>query len=171
MATLMELTQRTEAIQKILEAGIAVETPEQETALDKLIQDELETRSQLDAKIDGYCTLIREVDLTTTARKDESKRLGALAQVGERLSKRLKANLQTAMERLGIRALETARFKLWFQRNGGKPPMELDEFCIPREYMKVELKPDLEKIREALNQGQELPFARLLEPEEGLRLK
>lgn len=169
MATLLELTSKLENISRILEAGIDVDGPEGEALLDKTIQEELDTRQAFDGKAEAYCDLLNEWDALVEARRAEKARLDALIKSSESRVKRLKSNLHFAMGRLGIRKYETTRYKIAIQKNGGILPMELDEFLVPAEYCKSV--PDRERIREALEAGEQFAFARLGERGESVRIR
>lgn len=55
-------------------------------------------------------------------------------------------------------------------KNGGKKPVILSDE-VPQEWQKVKYEPDNKRIREALENGEELPFAKLGERGERLSIK
>ena len=76
--------------------------------------------------------------------------------------KRLKQHLFDSMKATGKLKFKTDLFSFGIQKNGGLQPMEIfPDVAIPDEYCRKE--PDNNKIREALKNGAELPFAVLYE--------
>ena len=73
--------------------------------------------------------------------------------------------LLDAMDTMGTNKIQTEHFRVSIAKNGGKQPMYVDPNieAIPEEYIIRRPEPDKEKIREALDAGQELEFAKLLE--------
>ena len=86
---------------------------------------------------------------------------------------RLKDGLQSYLKCKGVKKVHTANHDFSVCKNGGKQPIEItaDIYDIPREYCIFEPKPDTYIIRKALENGQELEFARLKERGEHLRIK
>ena len=76
--------------------------------------------------------------------------------------KLLKQHLYESMKATDKLKFNTDLFSYGIQKNGGLQPMEIfPEVAIPDEYCRKE--PDNTKIREALKNGAELPFAVLKE--------
>jgi len=83
--------------------------------------------SERDKKLDGYCALIQQYEAIAEAREIEAKRIMALAGTDANTAKRLKARLKNFFEIQKIGKLETPRFKVGVQKNGGKSPLIVPE--------------------------------------------
>jgi hypothetical protein len=159
MATLFELSKTLEYLeQAILES-------ENNTDADALLLQYLNTESDLTQKLDAYCTLIKEVEARSEARFKESKRLQDLAEADLNLVKRLKDRLLWYMHDKDISRVNTTRFNLSRVKNGGKLPVILDEAInvegLPKRFVRVSVDVNRTAVREALESGEDLPFARL----------
>ena len=74
----------------------------------------------------------------------------------------LTLRMKEAFIAMGMKKLETKRFCVSVAKNGGKQPLDIHGE-VPKEYQKVETvtSDDKDKIREALDAGTELDFAKL----------
>lgn len=83
--------------------------------------------------------------------------------------------LKWFFETHNLRTVETSRYKLQLQRNGGKAPLVLDESVLviqlPERFQKVSIDIDTAAIREVLEAGESLPFAHLAERGTTMRIK
>lgn len=114
----------------------------------------------IEKKVEAYCTIIRERTAIANARHEEAQRVKLLAQTDDNFVSRMKCRLRQFMERTGQERIETARHKITLRRNGGKAPMEIVGE-VPDEFTKVLITPDNDKIRKALEEKQDLSFAKL----------
>lgn len=164
MKTLWQLGAEMEALAQLAdEVSEGGEVPEELSyALDKWFA---EINDDLESKVDGYAALIQDRLARAEARSKEAKRLQALATADENLATRLKDRLKTFLEFKGIRRIDSARYRVTVATNGGKQPLDIHEPAekLPEEYTKIEVKPDSEKIRAALEAGKKLGFA-VLQP-------
>jgi hypothetical protein len=130
-----------------------------------------------DRKIDGYCALIREFEERSDARELEAKRLMALAGTDANNAKRLKARLKAFFEAQGIKKLETPRFKVGIQANGGALPLivpagwESDPASAPEAFQRRIIELDKDAVREAIRNEEETHGASLGERGTHLRIK
>lgn len=158
----------------ILEAGGDITDEETERIIDDWFS---EIKTDRDEKLDNYAALIRMLEVRADVRKQEADRLLALAKPDRNLAKRLKARLKFYFERTGETTVSTKRYRISLVNNGGSLPVHLDEYLaahpeeIPEGYRRVVFEPDLVKIREALERGEELEFASLGERGKSLRIK
>ena len=83
----------------------------------------------------------------------------------------LKSTLYKTLKEMDKSNLKTAKFSFSICKNGGLAPLSVDEDYtnIPQKYLKVE--PDNKKIRDALDSGENLSFARYEERGESLRIR
>lgn len=128
-----------------------------------------------DKKLDSYAALIAEMTARAEVRKAEAKRMMELASSDESRAKMLKNRLLQFFEKHNLKTVQTTRYKLQLQRNGGKAPLVLKEGVSPTElperFQKVSIDPDTTAIREALERGEKLEFAQLGERGTSLRIK
>ncbi len=118
-----------------------------------------ETTGNINAKIDGYCGLIRSkmarVELRRGMMKpfaDEAARYNDLAKTDEAFAKRLKARLLEYFHEEGIAKHETDHFKLAVAGNGGKAPLVIFGDVTPDEVAECYTTREFntERIRESL---------------------
>ena len=142
----------------------------------ELIQQWFETLGEeRDRKLDGYAALISEMQARADVRKAEAKRMQELATTDENRARLLKARLKTFFETHDIKTIETPRYKLTLAKNGGRAPLILDEnlavTSLPEHFQKVSIDADTAAIREALEKGESLEWARLGERGTSMRIK
>ena len=128
-----------------------------------------------DRKLDGYAALISEMQARADVRKAEARRMQDLAATDENRARLLKERLKSFFQTHDLKTIETPRYKLSLQRNGGKAPLILDDSIpvtqLPEQFQRVSIDADTEMIREALEAGESLPFAHLAERGESMRIK
>lgn len=147
-----------------------------DTQQQELIQQWFEQLGEeRDKKLDGYAALITEMTARAAVRKAEGQRLNELAASDESRARLLKDRLKVFFETHNLKTVETSRYKLQIQRNGGKAPLILDESVpanrLPEQFQRVSINPDTVEIREALERGEHLNFAALGERGTSLRIK
>lgn len=155
MSTLYELTG---AYLLLLEMMDDVDNYDSQAVIDTLegIDGELEIKAE------NYAKIIKEISAEAAKYAEEKERLAARQAALENRAKILKDNLYNAMKVTGKVKFKTGLFSFGIQKNGGLQPLEVKEGAkIPDEYLKKE--PDIMKIRVALKEGKELPFAELKE--------
>ena len=148
-------------------------TDEQATAI---LYDALITAGDdLKAKAEGYVIRMKKLEADAKVRKDEAKRLKESGEALLKQSERLKTVLKMAMETLQTEKIETGLFTVAIQSNGGVLPLEIDPSAnwttVGNDYVKTVFEIDKDAIREALESGKELPFAKLGVRGTSLRVK
>jgi hypothetical protein len=130
-----------------------------------------ENQERLGEKVDGYVALIREYEAREVALKAEADRLVSRRRTTQNAIEGLKTRLQVAMDAMGTAKIETDANTVTIQTAGGKASMELiDEAAIPEAFGQMTWTLDKEKVRAALEAGQEVPGARLKPRGKFLRL-
>lgn len=128
-----------------------------------------------DAKLDRYADLIAFRETAAAARKAEAKRIADLAKTDEATVKSLKRLLLAVFGMHDISKMETRLHKFWTQANGGKTPVLLEEGIDPEQvdprFRRVKYEIDNDAVREALESGEEIAWARLGERGTSLRIK
>jgi len=117
---------------------------------------------ELETKVEGYCSIIGELEAMAEARKTEARRIADLGVTDARKAQRMRDVLREVFQRLEIGKMETTRYKLRLQNAGGKQRIAVDPFePIPDKFTKTIIETDLDKVRQALEAGESLPFATL----------
>lgn len=137
---------------------------------EQCILDTLESiEGEIEDKADGYAKIIKELESKRDARKAEAKRLTDNATLFDNRIKRLKQNLFNSMKIRGKTKFTTDLFTFRIQKNGGKRALTIDG-KVPKEYTKIIVENDTDKIRQALESGKEISFAHLEPHSESLRI-
>lgn len=138
---------------------------------EKALLDTLESiEGDIEDKADGYAKIIKELEAQSKARKEEAKRLTESAQTMDNRIKMLKSNLFNCMKITGKTKFTTNLFSFNIVKNGGKQPLTIDG-DVPKEYTKTVIENDTSKIRQALENGENLPFAHLEPRSERLSIR
>lgn len=161
MASLYELTEDIITLQSWME---------EEDVDDEALKDTLEgSEGAFDDKIESYSKVIKNLEAEAEALKKESKRLADRKKVIENNIARMKKAMMDAMLAIGKREAGNL-LKAKIKKSGGVLPLivDLEGKDLPEEYRKCEYSADGAKIREALDNGEELAFARYGERSEYL---
>lgn len=164
MSTLYELTTQ---YQTLLDLGDSDDPEDQEvfrTTLEGLDYE-------LDLKADDYAAVIMLLNGKAETIDKEIERLSRIKLAIDNNVKRMKQILQWSMEQTGRTEIKTALHTFRIQKNGGKAPLLINEPEVPDSYKKIILEIDREKIRAALEDGEQLPFAQIGERGSHLRVK
>lgn len=149
-----------------------LEMLEEEESIDpQTFKDTLEgIEGEFEIKADGYARIIKQLRAESEKYAVEVERMQARMETLANNEKRLKQYLYDSMKATGKVKFKTDLFSFSIQKNGGVQPMEIvPDVEIPDEYCRKE--PDNTKIREALKNGAELPFAVLKERGEHLSIR
>lgn len=160
MRSLFQISDDLLALSDLLsDVGGEITDDEAGAALEKFFDELGEER---DAKIDNYCALIRELEAHAEARWAEARRIRELSEADERNAERLKNRLKAFLDIQGIAKLETLRFKLSVQKNGGKARLIVPEqwedepSSAPERFHRRVIQLDKTAIREAIEAGEEI---------------
>ena len=142
----------------------------------QLIADTLEgLEGEVEDKLDSYGIVMNELLMDVEKIDVELKRLTDTKKRINRNIDRMKEAVKTSMILMDKRKVQGNHFTWQIQKNGGKAPLIIDEdmpaISLPEEYQLWDVKPNKEVIRQDLEAGKELPYARLGERGESLRLK
>ncbi len=149
-----------------------LEMLEEEESIDpQTFKDTLEgIEGEFEIKADGYARIIKQLRAESEKYAVEVERMQARMETLANNEKRLKQYLYDSMKATGKVKFKTDLFSFSIQKNGGLQPMEIvPDMEIPDEYCRKE--PDNNKIRKALKNGAELPFAVLKERGEHLSIR
>ncbi len=168
--TLFEITDDMRALDDLItEAGGDITDPAVEEAFNAFWD---ENNKHMTEKVEAYCWLIREQESRAAARKQEAERMSRRAQIDMNSARSLKQRLVAALQVANVKRMETDNFKVWWQANGGKAPLILDEEKVPEGYIKMRevREPNKDLIRQHLADGVQLEFAQLGERGNSLRM-
>ena len=152
----------------LLEFGQSVDPEDQQTFLDTLEG----LTGEIAIKLDAWVAVMIRLKATEELAIDQRDRLDAFIKTVHRNRDRMSDGILTAMDTMGVTELKSDLHSFRKARNGGKAPLIIDDPAgIPTSYQKVVIAPDTDKIREALEAGEQLPFAHLGERGVHLRVK
>jgi len=127
-------------------------------------------------KLDSYIGLMKQIGHEMEACDKEAKVWEAKAITRANALQNLKDRLKLHLERTGRASITTPGLtKISLCKNGGKRPLAIFADMIPPDspyvVARTEILPDSDKIRRMLEAGGTLPFAKLEEPGQHLRIK
>jgi len=153
----------------LTEMGGDISDPAVAAAIDEWID---EIQRNIEKGTDRYVGLIREMELRAEARTNEAKRLKELASIDENAASRLRDRLKQFYDANSISKVKTERFNVTVQKNGGKAPLELIDMAqVPEQFIEWQPALDKEKVRTAIEKGEDVPGVRMLERGTSLRIK
>ncbi len=139
-------------------------------ALDALL---VELEGKIEDKVEVYCRIIREFELLSNARKEESDRIRKLSDQDSNAVKSMKSRLLYFFGLQGMAKLKTANFNLSVCANGGVQPLEITipAEALPIEFQKTTISPNLDLIRERVKAGEVINGVTVLPRGQHLRIK
>lgn len=155
MSSLYEISGRLIELNYVMDSGDFSE---------ECIRDTLEAiEGEFDDKVEGWCKWIKSIESDIKTAKEEAERLREKAKRDEKKIIKLKSTLAEYMNAVERPKVKTALFNVNRLKMNGK--LDIDGLGnIPDEYKKevtrVSKEADKDKIKEALDKGERLPFAR-----------
>lgn len=172
--TLFELTKRWQEFDAFMEEiGGDVSDPR----VSELVDAELAgLEADTEIKADAYAAYIRELESRAEARINEAHRIMESAKRSAKLAETLSTRLRDALKLIGKRKVIGSRYTVSVAANGGKLPILYDEGAcpvdaLPETFVRVELSADKVAMRDALERGETLPFARFGERGDRLQIR
>ena len=154
MSTLFEITAE---FNELYALATAEEVDEQ------VFNDTLEALTgELEVKGAGYVAVINQLDMEQKKAKELADQFKLKADVRANSIKRMKDALKMAMVQIGTDKIEAGDYTIKLQKNGGKQPLIIDG-DVPESMCKVILEPDKDRIRAAIEEGQDVGYAHLEE--------
>lgn len=149
-ASLYDITEELRSFQEALIENDGVISDEMEERFDELLDMEEE-------KTEGYIRVIRDLEATASAVKEEEDRLKKRRRALERSADELKDRLCEAMEIRGQEVRETDLGKVRVQEASRRSlNVQVDAEALPDRFQRVSVKPDKREIRAALEDGDEV---------------
>ena len=115
---------------------------------------------ELEVKGRGYVCVIKQLEMEAKQAKEISQQFVDKQKLRENRIKHMKDTLLYAMTKIGTDKIEAGEWTIKVQKNGGLQPMIIDGE-VPHNYTIIVEEPNKEKIRKALESGEELDFAHL----------
>lgn len=164
--TLFEISDEQKALQALMVEGIDENgelLPESAQALEQWFAELQHNEAE---KLDGYYGIIRTLEIQSAAAKEESERFAMMAKIADNASIRLKNRVKFYLESNGrTEAVSFKGRKFSVANNGGVQPLDIDPTVDPSkvapEFQIVKVLLNNDRIREALQEGADVPFARL----------
>lgn len=118
----------------------------------------------LSDKLDNSAYVIKELEATSDALKEEAKRLSDRAAHFAKNAEKLKTLMAMALEASGEQKLKTDRFTFSFRKSES---VEIDPMVTPedfdRRYIRIKREFDKTKIKDALKKGERIDGASIVE--------
>lgn len=129
----------------------------------QVVADTLEAvQGELSVKADNLVTVIEALKAEEEMLDHEIERLTARKNTISNNIKSIKTAIKDAMIATGQEKMPTEHYKLSVAKNGGKQALDVYGE-VPDKYMKMIYQPDTDRIRKALEAGEQLDFAVLSE--------
>lgn len=164
MSTLYELSEEYLTLLQMLE----------DTEDSQIVIDTLEgIEGELEIKAENYAKVMRSIEGDIASIDSEIERLKKRKATMQNNVDSLKKHLQSVMLTTGKTKFKTELFSFNIQKNGGKRPVIWDVPVeeIPDDFVKIERKPDNEKIYKFIEELGGCVYAHLGERGESLRIK
>lgn len=153
-----------------------LELAEDEDLDPEVLQDTIEAMAgEWEHKLDAYGIVRNELSMDIAKIDMEVKRLTEKKRRINGNITRINEAIMASMKLHDTRKVEGEHFTWQIQKNGGKAPLIIDDSIsaveLPEEYQSWDVKVNKDAIRKALEEGKELPYARIGERGESIRLK
>ena len=155
MSSLYNLTNDYLALQEMAQNA---ETAEDMQALEDTISS---IADAIEVKGENYAKLIKCLDADNDGIQKEIKRLQKAKKANENLINRLKANMDESLKAVGSDKLKCGTFTFSYRKTKSVEILDLD--ALPSDYKAIEYKPDKNAIKKAINDGEAVAGAALVE--------
>lgn len=155
MSSLYNLTNDYLALQEMAQNA---ETAEDMQALEDTISS---IADAIEVKGENYAKLIKCLDADNEGIKKEIQRLQKAKKANENLANRLKANMDESLKAVGSDKLKCGTFTFSYRKTKSVEILDLN--ALPSDYKAIEYKPDKNAIKKAINDGEVVAGAALVE--------
>lgn len=155
MSSLYNLTNDYLALQEMAQNA---ETAEDMQALEDTISS---IADAIEVKGENYAKLIKCLDADNEGIKKEIARLQKIKKANENLVNRLKANMDESLKAVGSDKLKCGTFTFSYRKTKSVEILDLN--ALPSDYKAIEYKPDKNAIKKAINDGEAVAGAALVE--------
>ena len=137
----------------------------------QVFEDTLEgLKGELEIKTSGYINVIQQLDMEAKKADELMHQFELKRDLRKDRINRLKSMLLDAMIKTDNLTLDTGEYTVKVVNNGGVEPMIIDGE-VPESMCKVILEPDKKRIREAIEKGEDVPYAHLMPRGKHLSIK
>jgi len=183
--TLFDISDDMLAIREMMEGFDGdVSDEDVEKLIDKLFDADKENQEAFDKKVDSYIWLIKELKADAKTAKEEGDRLTALAKRFNAHATKLSERLEAVFRRLGLTERKTKYHHPKFGLSGGvrklsvdltgwslDPDLDGEGTPVPDCYIVNKPELNVDMVREELENGGTLAFAKLEDRKEKLKIK
>lgn len=155
MSSLYNLTNDYLALQEMAQNA---ETADDMKALEDTISS---IADAIEVKGENYAKLIKCLDADNEGIKKEISRLQKAKKANENLVNRLKANMDESLKAVGSDKLKCGTFTFSYRKTKSVEILDLN--ALPSDYKAIEYKPDKNAIKKAINDGEAVAGAALVE--------
>ena len=152
---------------RLYELAVQNDDPECEEAFNNALED---LTTDLAGKSAGYVHVIKQLDMEAEECDKVIETFKAKKEARKNHIAKMKAALLDAMDAAQLSELKAGEYTLKIAKNGGKQPLVIDS-TVPDNFMKIKYEPDNDLIRQAIEEGKEVPFAHLEERGRHLNIK
>lgn len=152
---------------RLYELAVQNDDPECEEAFNNALDD---LKTDLAGKSAGYVHVIKQLDMEADECDKVIEAFKAKKEARKNHITKMKNALLDAMDAAQLTELKAGEYTLKIAKNGGKQPLVVDG-NVPDNYMKIKYEPDNDLIRQAIEEGKEVPFAHLEERGRHLNIK
>lgn len=157
-----EIQQLEDAI-ALIQEDETISDEERESKLEETFNRWLKTDESFKVKAERLAAYIRHQEALAAVRKEEAKRINALAKQAENQADRLRKYLVAQMIRSNVKRIDGVTAKIGLRKKQPTVLLNIPAEELPAEYVKVTHKPDLTKIRAALKGDTTIGWASLSE--------
>lgn len=152
---------------RLYELAVQNDDPECEEAFNNALDD---LKTDLAGKSAGYVHVIKQLDMEADECDKVIEAFKAKKEARKNHIAKMKNALLDAMDAAQLTELKAGEYTLKIAKNGGKQPLVIDS-TVPDNFMKIKYEPDNDLIRQAIEEGKEVPFAHLEERGRHLNIK
>lgn len=140
---------------------------------EQVINDTIEgVIGEIEIKAAGLVGVMNRLDMEIDACEKHKKEWDNRLRVRKNAKERIKARIIQAMQEMGTTELAAGDVKFKLQNAGGQLPLIIDEGAtVPEKFTKITIENDNALIRKALENGEQLDFARFGERSKVLKIK
>lgn len=139
---------------------------EKDKRLSYALQEWLQLDGDFERKAENVARYIKYLQLMTAARREEYRRLRALADSSEAMEKRLKAYLVANLEATGKKKIKGEFCQISLRKKPAKVVLDIPPENLPSQFLKVEVSPRLTELKQFVKNHPETHLAHLSEHQE-----
>jgi chromosome segregation ATPase len=139
---------------------------EKEKLLNEAFDQWIATGAEFDEKACSVARYIKYLEALTEARKEEYRRIRALAEQSAKQTEQVKSYLVSHLQKLGKKKVEGVDTKLSLRKKPAKVILDSEVCDLPGQFIKVEVTPRLAELKKHVQANPDCSFAHLSTIEE-----